>query len=95
MHEKLGFWNEDYGLYGFEDLEYSERTHLLGLRTGYFPSEGGLRHLGVENSASYQEAKNKYVEAPLSGSKIFFLNKLLFEKKYSPFICHKTLFTQT
>ena len=30
MHERLGFWNEGFGRYGYEDLEYSWRARKAG-----------------------------------------------------------------
>lgn len=34
-HELLGFWNEDYGLYGIEDSDFSSRLKAAGLKNLY------------------------------------------------------------
>ena len=34
-HERLGFWNEDYGLYGIEDSDFSSRLKAAGLKNLY------------------------------------------------------------
>lgn len=36
-HARLGFWNEDYAPYGYEDDEYGWRANLAGLLAGYVP----------------------------------------------------------
>jgi predicted O-linked N-acetylglucosamine transferase (SPINDLY family)/glycosyltransferase involved in cell wall biosynthesis len=38
-HEILGYWCEDYGLYGFEDVDYSFRVKLAGLFNAYMEDE--------------------------------------------------------
>jgi len=35
----LGYWCEDYGFYGFEDVDYSFRVKLAGLMNGYMEDE--------------------------------------------------------
>ncbi|MFM6907605.1 MAG: hypothetical protein ACKPKW_00440, partial [Dolichospermum sp.] len=35
----LGYWCEDYGLYGFEDVDYSFRVKLAGLLNAYMEDE--------------------------------------------------------
>ena len=34
-HERLGFWNEDYGIYGIEDSDFSTRVTTAGLANRY------------------------------------------------------------
>lgn len=82
VHERLGFWNEDYGLYGFEDLEYGERVCRAGWKAGYADSSGMVRHLGYERevSAGYEQRKEASVESGVSGKKLYFINKFLFEQ---------------
>ena len=44
-HEVLGFWNEDYGLYGIEDSDFSSRLKAAGLKNLYMAnSERYIRH---------------------------------------------------
>ena len=44
-HERLGFWNEDYGLYGIEDSDFSSRLKAAGLKNLYVAnSEQYIRH---------------------------------------------------
>ena len=44
-HEVLGFWNEDYGLYGIEDSDFSSRLKAAGLKNLYMAkSEQYIRH---------------------------------------------------
>jgi predicted O-linked N-acetylglucosamine transferase (SPINDLY family) len=43
--EILGYWCEDYGLYGFEDVDYSFRVQLLGLLNAYMEDEDIGIHL--------------------------------------------------
>ncbi|MEW5976528.1 MAG: glycosyltransferase [Acidobacteriota bacterium] len=44
-HEKLGFWCEDYGLYGEEDFDFSHRLQFAGLQTAYMEDEDVGLHL--------------------------------------------------
>ena len=45
VHERLGFWNEDYGLYGMEDSDFSTRVNAAGLKNYYAAySERRIRH---------------------------------------------------
>ena len=44
-HERLGFWNEDYGLYGMEDSDFGTRVGAAGLKSRYAShSERYIRH---------------------------------------------------
>ena len=45
VHEQLGFWNEEYGLYGIEDSDFSTRIATAGLTSRYAAySERYIRH---------------------------------------------------
>jgi GT2 family glycosyltransferase len=45
VHERLGFWNEDYGLYGIEDSDFGTRVTAAGLKNRYAAhSERYIRH---------------------------------------------------
>ena len=48
----LGYWCEDYGLYGFEDLDYSFRVKLLGLLNVYMEDEDIGIHLPAGKAPS-------------------------------------------
>lgn len=45
VHEKLGFWCEDYGLYGEEDADYGHRIHCARLLNVYMADEDLAFHL--------------------------------------------------
>ena len=53
LHEQLGFWNEGYGVYGYEDLEYSWRALQVGSKPVYLKSAGmnALLHHGNKPEA--------------------------------------------
>lgn len=50
--EQLGFWCEDYGLYGEEDADYGCRSTLSGLKHAYMEDEGIGIHLPAGRAAS-------------------------------------------
>lgn len=50
-HDLLGFWCEDYGLYGEEDYDYGIRIRLAGLANGYMPDEEIGFHLPAGRAA--------------------------------------------
>ncbi|MHB8057203.1 MAG: FkbM family methyltransferase [Desulfuromonadaceae bacterium] len=50
-HEKLGFWCEDYGLYGEEDYDYGIRIRLAGLENAYMEDEEIGFHLPAGRAA--------------------------------------------
>lgn len=80
-HAELGYWTEDYGKYGHEDMDFSLRCRLHGLKTGYAPLEGKVMHTGHEDICiEYEERKNDQVQSNLVGERIFFMNKLFFEE---------------
>ena len=67
----LGYWCEDYGLYGFEDVDYSFRVKLAGLLNAYMEDEEIGIHLpagkapiidGITWSASDGVEEVKYKE---------------------------------
>ncbi|MDR2162013.1 MAG: glycosyltransferase [Desulfovibrio sp.] len=47
VSDVLGFWNEDYGLYGTEDGDYCLRMRTAGFPRYYYRSQGLLLHAGV------------------------------------------------
>ncbi len=50
--KQLGFWCEDYGLYGEEDADYGARTNLAGLKHAYMEDEEIGVHLPAGRAAS-------------------------------------------
>lgn len=46
VHDELGFFNEEYGLYGEEDADYSHRAKTAGYRLTVFDTVGMAEHLG-------------------------------------------------
>jgi GT2 family glycosyltransferase len=83
IHNKCGFWTEDYGCYGFEDLDYSNRVQMIGYLTGYHPNEDAVRHLGyeVDVDIKQEEMKQYSVHNIHKGEKLYLINKFLFEEK--------------
>jgi len=54
-HEKLGFWCEDYGLYGEEDYDYGTRIALSGKYNAYMVDENIGIHLPAGRAAVIDE----------------------------------------
>lgn len=50
-HQMLGFWCEDYGLYGEEDADYGLRMQLQGLQNAYMEDEEVGFHLPAGRAA--------------------------------------------
>ncbi len=50
-HQMLGFWCEDYGLYGEEDADYGLRIQLQGLQNAYMEDEQVGLHLPAGRAA--------------------------------------------
>ncbi len=50
-HQILGFWCEDYGLYGEEDADYGLRIQLHGLQNAYMDDEQVGSHLPAGRAA--------------------------------------------
>ena len=89
VHDLLGFWNEDYGIYGFEDVDYSNRATMAGLLAGYADREheSAIIHHGYDAqhvSAEHEQVKHEQIKSAARGEKLYLLNKLLFEKGIRP-----------
>lgn len=54
--ERLGYWCEDYGLYGEEDFDYGERIRLAGLANAYMEDEDAGTHLPAGKAAAIDPA---------------------------------------
>jgi len=79
--KQLGFYNEEYGLYGHADKDYSRRVALSGQ---YFAYHCGveMQRFAVNNDdlvGGYREHKNVYVRR---NRKLYILNRYLYEKRY-------------
>lgn len=61
--EKLiGYWCEDYGLYGQEDLDYCIRIQLAGLLNAYMDDDQTVLHIGSDDDAEYVAWKKDQFE---------------------------------
>lgn len=83
IHQCCGFWNEDYGCYGFEDLDYNNRVVLSGYKIGYYPNDKITKHIGYESDINLDNEKIKLdsVNDITKGEKLYLLNKFLFDNK--------------
>lgn len=59
VNEKLGYWIEEYGLYGEEDADYAWRVRLAGLQCAYMEDE----HIGSHLPAGRQAVIYETAEA--------------------------------
>jgi hypothetical protein len=87
VHEQLGFWNEGFGRYGYEDLEYSWRARKAGYTLAYAPQQNALHHLGTEPEfvdPQQESRKRASHTAELSGTKAYLMYLLLYEKGIIP-----------
>ncbi|WP_353118278.1 glycosyltransferase [Nitratidesulfovibrio sp.] len=80
----LGYWNEDYGLYGEEDADYSHRAKLARFLLVCYASEGRIRDLGTPPSTqadynSYKSAQRRKNLVPRTGINKFALYCYLYE----------------
>lgn len=87
IHERFGFWNEDYGIYGFEDLDYGGRVLCGGLSIGYVPDMDRVEHRGYDPmymNGHMEYLKRSNIESEKKGKKLYVLNKFMFEKGIRP-----------
>ena len=83
VHERLGFWNEGFGRYGYEDLEYSWRARKAGYTLAYAPQQDALRHHGAEPEfvdPEQEQSKKSSHTSDISGTKAYLLYLLLYEQ---------------
>ena len=80
--ETCGFMNEDYGKYGYEDLDYNNRVLMGGQIIGYVDDDDAVKHLGAEReiNVTQEGMKKTNIASALAGEKLYLLNKLLFEQ---------------
>jgi len=85
---EFGFWNEDYGRYGFTDNDYSVRVRLADYLTGYLSmSCTEVEHMGFTpglKDDQHEQKKNEQLRKNYQGSDIFVLNRLLYAEKIRP-----------
>jgi glycosyltransferase involved in cell wall biosynthesis len=82
---EFGFWNEDYGRYGFEDNDYSLRVRLADYLTGY-PSMNcaEVEHMGFMpglKDEPHEQGKKKKLQKNYQGYDLFVVNHLLYAEK--------------
>jgi len=53
--------NEDYGKYGFEDLDYGNRVLMSGQIIGYVDDDNAVKHLGYEPDIDDEQERMKLV----------------------------------
>src|SRR4030042_2312013 len=58
----LGYWCEDYGLYGQEDLDYGIRIQLTGLLNAYMEDEQIISHMDFADDNGYAKLKKEQFE---------------------------------
>lgn len=58
----LGYWCEDYGLYGQEDLDYGIRIQLTGLLNAYMEDEQTVSNMDSADNKEYTQWKNDQFE---------------------------------
>ena len=80
--EVCGFMCEDYGKYGFEDLDYGNRVLMGGQSIGYVDDDSAVKHLGAEQEINCEQERMKTATrtSALAGEKLYLLNKLLLEQ---------------
>lgn len=82
ISDVIGYWCEDYGLYGCEDGDYGVRLNTLSIDQFYFDHKPFMQHLGDDN----EEMKKEYhLDKKTIQEKFRLLwdtNKYLFENKH-------------
>jgi glycosyltransferase involved in cell wall biosynthesis len=85
VHGRIGFFSEDYGLYGEEDADYCLRCHHIGVRKYSFAAEPLMKIIsGDEGEPAYSAGKAAAHAANIGtgeGEGIFALNVFLYEQR--------------
>ena len=85
---EFGFWNEDYGCYGFEDNDYSVRLRLANYLVGYPSMDcAEVEHMGFTpgyKDERHEQEKEKKLRKNYQGYDLFVLNQLLYAEKIRP-----------
>ena len=84
IHERIGYFSEDYGLYGEEDADYCLRCHHAGIRKFSYEASGLLERLdadGVKYAeySRWKVATHKRNVGSKQGEGMFPLNLFLYE----------------
>lgn len=59
LHEAIGFFNTEFGLYGEEDADYFIRARVVGWQMGYLPEKGNHFGVGELDTGEYREWKTE------------------------------------
>ena len=80
-HARLGFWCEDYGLYGEEDKDFGFRVYESGMLAGYVDKKGKyIYHEHVPHTV--KEIENLRCDGNrVKSLRMFLLNKMLYKNK--------------
>lgn len=80
VHEKIGYFNTEYGLYGQEDADFGARCKFAGYLLGYLKQNGRcldqIEFKGEENYESFRKEYRQFKD------KIFQSNLQLFYENY-------------
>lgn len=66
LHEKIGYFITDYGLYSCEDSDWGWRARLAGYKLAYLEEMGNHLGTGENDTGEYREFKNRQ-HAEISG----------------------------
>lgn len=86
IRDTIGYFSEDYGLYGEEDADYCMRCHYAGIRKYSFEASGMLEHMN-QGSAAYVRDKKEAHSLNVGTEKaagIFALNLFLYRHGLRP-----------
>ncbi|EFL49164.1 glycosyl transferase family 2 [Solidesulfovibrio fructosivorans JJ]] len=92
VFQTLGYWNEDYGLYGEEDADYSHRAKLAKYLLVSYDSNALLNHLGTEQNtqidySDYKMEQRRKNLNPAKGINKFALYCYLYDKGLLSLYC--------
>lgn len=59
LHETIGFFNTEFGLYGEEDADYFIRSRVVGWQMGYLLENGNHFGVGELDTGEYREWKTE------------------------------------
>jgi O-antigen biosynthesis protein len=59
LHQAIGFFTTDYGLYGEEDADFFFRARMVGYQMGYLKEKGIHFGEGAEDTGPYREFKTQ------------------------------------
>jgi glycosyltransferase involved in cell wall biosynthesis len=85
IHERIGYFSEDYGLYGEEDADYCLRCHHAGIRKFSYEASGLLERIDADGRkyveyGSWKVAAHNRNVGGKQGEGIFPLNLFLYEQ---------------